>query len=141
MGRYRQEYEAACKTDPKSDRPTTSRRLIECLVKHEKVIMNTPIDSSTLAGKIAVMTAAKEGKKIQSRPGMHGPHVQWFDCEPDWNWIYFDYRVTPVSDPPVYRPWRHEEVPVGKIVKEADPSRLVVRMIDAAEYGDIHLGG
>ena len=72
---------------------------------------------------------------------MHGPHVQWFDCEPDWNWIYFDYRVTPVSDPPVYRPWRHEEVPVGKIVKEADPSRLVVRMIDAAEYGDIHLGG
>ena len=49
---------------------------------------------------IAVIEAAKEGKKIQSKP-KHSL-VEYADTKPTWNFDTFDYRVKPE---PTIRPY------------------------------------
>jgi len=50
------------------------------------------IDTSTTEGKIAVMQAYIEGKKIEGRP----KDAEAFgNAIPLWNWAEFDYRVKP----------------------------------------------
>lgn len=56
---------------------------------------------------IEVVTAFKNGKKIESRNKVIGG---WTDSNPDWNFFCFDYRVKPepielwvnVYNPPFY---------------------------------------
>jgi hypothetical protein len=81
--------------------------------------MNTQPDTTTLAGKIAVMQAAAEGKRIEIRV-RHGGN--WcIDPTPQWDWIMFLYRVHPddLNPPPTpkLRPWRPEEVPLGALIQ------------------------
>ena len=56
--------------------------------------MKTEIDTSTTAGKIAVMQAFADGKKIQA---MTKGRIIWDDIKanPCWDWSYFNYRIVP----------------------------------------------
>lgn len=50
----------------------------------------------TLDEQIAVMTAFKNGKKIEYRYCETGSRAEWEKClEPQWNWASFEYRVEP----------------------------------------------
>lgn len=52
--------------------------------------------------KIEVMKAYAEGKKIQTKVcGFN----EWYDlcCEPNWDWVSYDYRVKPEEK---YRPYK-----------------------------------
>lgn len=58
------------------------------------------IDTSTTQGKIAVMTASKEGKAIQCRT--RGSKGNWMDVSTlAWNWPDVDYRIKPLEFPPL----------------------------------------
>jgi hypothetical protein len=58
------------------------------------------IDTSTLDGKIAVMTASKEGRPIQCRT--RGSKDEWTDVSAlAWNWPSVDYRIKPLQFPPL----------------------------------------
>ena len=49
---------------------------------------------------IAVTTAFKQGKTVQSRRRHHHPGIDacWRDApEPSWNWSTYDYRVKPAA--------------------------------------------
>lgn len=55
---------------------------------------NKEIDTSTTAGKIAVMQAHEGGKKIQAL--FVAPNTEWHDSpHPSWDWANFDYRIKP----------------------------------------------
>lgn len=75
--------------------------------------MNTQPDTTTLAGKIAVMQAAAEGKRIEFSHPVH--NNEWrIITEPSWQWGVANYRVHPDDlNPKALRPWRPEEVPLG----------------------------
>ena len=45
----------------------------------------------------------------------------------------------PLPTPPKLRPWTHDEIPVGKIVKDKDGNR--VRLIVGKNAGNVHLAG
>jgi hypothetical protein len=57
--------------------------------------MNQQPDTSTTQGKIAVMTAAEEGKRIQ----WSTRRTHWIDCvshdTPSWSWNELTYRIHP----------------------------------------------
>lgn len=82
--------------------------------------MNPQPDTSTLDGKIAVMEASKT-RRIELRR-RHSPSNAWYLCDNPknlaWNWEWYDFRVHPADlnppPPPSYRPWKPEEVPVGR---------------------------
>lgn len=57
--------------------------------------MKTEIDTSTTAGKIAVMQAFVYGKEIESRALPSGSWSKNFD--PTWCWQLRDYRIAPES--------------------------------------------
>lgn len=66
--------------------------------------MNTQThpDTTTLAGKIAVMQAALEGKKIQVRTR---DSLTWEDAsDPCWDWIVFNYRIAQSPIAPGHNP-------------------------------------
>jgi hypothetical protein len=54
--------------------------------------MNNP-DTSTTAGKIAVMQAFEDGKKIQAKRKASGVWVQ--ADAPTWDWYGVEYRIAP----------------------------------------------
>lgn len=56
------------------------------------------IDTNTIEGKLAVMQAYKNGKKIRIRPrDMDSKDSYWDICdpyvEPFWNWTSFDFSI------------------------------------------------
>lgn len=53
------------------------------------------MDDLDLGYMIAVMQAAKEGKKIESKRNLlTDPSSKWSDCDnPWWDWVHNDYRV------------------------------------------------
>lgn len=56
------------------------------------------MNTSTLAGKIEVMQAALEGKRIQYRPAHlrnQPDNPGWHTCTPGWNWAMYEFRVEP----------------------------------------------
>lgn len=76
--------------------------------------MNQQPDTKTLAGKIAVMQAHADGKRIQGM--MRGPDDSsgWRGgVIPSWNWDECDYRIHPDDlnprKPATYRQWTPEE--------------------------------
>lgn len=74
-------------------------------------------DTSTLAGKIAVMQAALEGRAIDSRTKGCGLYA-WLPCRrPSWNWSELDFRIAPPPPTPRYRPWTADEIPLGSAIK------------------------
>ncbi len=95
--------------------------------------MNTQPDTSTLEGKIAVMQAAKGGKKIvplctrSSCRTKGGKKMQfqdgscWITCDatgPVWNWQATNYRIHPDDlNPKKLRAWRPEEIPTGAVLR------------------------
>jgi hypothetical protein len=82
--------------------------------------VNQQPDTTTLKGKIAVMQAAEDGKRVQYSWGHRGDN--WVDCasstSPAWAWEVSTYRIHPDDlNPPKLRPWRQEEVPVGAQIR------------------------
>lgn len=70
--------------------------------------MNTP-DTNTVKGKIAVMTAAAAGKKIERRLRdaalNSGLQTLWQPTSSlSWNWHNYDYRVAPSPIAPGHNP-------------------------------------
>lgn len=62
------------------------------------------IDTSTTAGKIAVMSAFERGEKIEhGTRDQDGKSSYWHkwnsDTAPAWNWPYVDFRIAPKPDP------------------------------------------
>lgn len=56
--------------------------------------MSTTPDTSTTAGKIAVMQAAEAGATIEDRHPRGTERAPWVACEsPSWNWGSRDYRI------------------------------------------------
>jgi hypothetical protein len=54
--------------------------------------MRTEIDTSTTAGKIAVMQAFERTGMVEQSP--HYPNVKWETTkDPTWNWTYFQFRI------------------------------------------------
>jgi len=53
--------------------------------------------TKTLDEMIAVMQAAREGKKIEYRViDSHYNEEKWYECShPGWDWTSYDYRVAP----------------------------------------------
>ena len=76
-------------------------------------------DTTTLEGKIAVMQAWLDGKRIQ--------FVLWDKTNPNWSniddprwaWHNTNYRIHPddLNPPPKYRAWTVKEVPVGALLR------------------------
>ena len=57
---------------------------------------------------IAVTTAFKQGKTVQSRRRHHRPGIdaRWRDApEPSWNWSTYDYRVKPAELRRIWLNW------------------------------------
>lgn len=52
--------------------------------------MSAP-DTTTIAGKIAVMAAFEAGKKVEYRPYHEKTWIP--DSEPCWDWKFYDYRI------------------------------------------------
>jgi len=74
--------------------------------------MDTKIDTSTIEGKIAVMQAFKEGKKIENRH--RALSDTWTGCcAPSWNWHSYDYRIK-----------REPEVLYRRVHKDGEPGVL-----------------
>lgn len=85
--------------------------------------MNTQPDTTTLAGKIAVMQAWIEGKKIECNRTRAGHLADWQPTpEPVWDWALYDYRIAPESLKPKYRPWTQNEIPFGVALKHKNSS-------------------
>ena len=53
------------------------------------------IDTNTNEGKVSVMQAFLEGKRVQSKP--HDMDKWTFIVTPVWNWADFDYRIKPLT--------------------------------------------
>ena len=82
--------------------------------------------------------------------GKQATDVDWKN-EGSSNWHYGqEFRPTlcgqgwfrtrrPLPTTPKLRPWTHEEIPVGKIVKDKDGNR--VRLIVGKNAGNVHLAG
>jgi hypothetical protein len=80
--------------------------------------MNQQPDTSTTQGKIAVMTAAEEGKRIQWSVSC----THWNDCTspdtPSWSWGELTYRIHPDDlNPP--DPYQHlkDALAAGKRIR------------------------
>ncbi len=59
-------------------------------------------DTSTTAGKIAVMQAYERGEPCEWRPRpLVGPYIDWQPVvqQPQWNWCNTDYRIAPPPAP------------------------------------------
>lgn len=52
---------------------------------------------------IKVMKAFTEGKTVQCKIVNSN---DWYDCNPAWDWISYEYRVKPEKRVPVYRRWK-----------------------------------
>ena len=92
----------------------------------------------TIDEMIAVMTAYKNGAKIESREYTDN---EWCSCEvPSWNWDYCDHRIAPSPISPGHNPDKLTEEQVG--VKdgwrllEADEIILEGRYLDGIEFWD-----
>jgi len=71
----------------------------------------------TIEEMIALMTAYKEGKKIECRKsGEESDPWKRIDS-PGWNWYYYDYRVAPQ---PKYRPFANAEEVMEAIKEHGD---------------------
>lgn len=75
-------------------------------------VSSNPPDTSTLAGKIAVMQAALEGAEIESKSKITDDNwgLSW---KPSWDWISFDYRVKPATPFDAYMAKKHPGVERG----------------------------
>jgi hypothetical protein len=52
------------------------------------------IDTTTTAGKIAVMQGYADGKEVQCM--LLGETQDWDDVKgPSWNWLQYNYRIKP----------------------------------------------
>lgn len=78
---------------------------------------DTNIDTSTTAGKIAVMRAFEDGKKIQFRSRSHTESPWTNPIEPVWSWDTDDYRIAPEPPKKKLVPWEVTPALIGKIVK------------------------
>ena len=94
----------------------------------------------TIDEMIAVMTAYKNGAKIESAHTDCGPD-EWEDTpKPFWNWFDCDYRIAPFPISPGHNPDKLTEEQVG--VKdgwrlfEADEIILEGRYLDGIEFWD-----
>ena len=92
----------------------------------------------TIDEMIAVMTAYKNGAKIESREYTDN---EWCSCEvPSWNWDYCDHRIAPSPIASGHNPDKLTEEQVG--VKdgwrlfEADEIILEGRYLDGIEFWD-----
>ena len=88
----------------------------------------SPIDTSTTAGKIAVMEAYERGEPCEWRPKqVTEPQVDWQHVgqKPQWNWCNTDYRIAP---PPVAR---------TALQRARERTRAV--LVDEATTGDVQL--
>lgn len=63
--------------------------------------------------KMKVMKAFIEGKTIQCKRVNYN---DWYDCNPDWDWSTFEYRVKPEAPKKVLRDKRSE---MARTVSEA----------------------
>ncbi len=61
-------------------------------IKTNQEEITMKIDTSTIAGKISVMQAFEDGKKIMSNE-YHGGWA--YDTAPCWDWSEFDYCIKP----------------------------------------------
>lgn len=102
-------------------------------------------DTSTLAGKIAVMQAVFEGKRIEGIE-RNSYHPKWFlFSDPLWNWKDYDYRIAPEPPKPPepkYRPWNADDMILGVAIKtKANPSRkklIVAQFHNTVFFGSSH---
>jgi hypothetical protein len=109
----------------------------------------TPIDTSTTAGKIAVMQAhAADWKSVEVRE--RSPNGRWEKLtdqeprqgdEPAWNWWRFDYRIAP---PPAARSAlqrargyleTHQDASLEELVLEIDAAPLVMISMQTIGFG------
>jgi len=80
--------------------------------------MNPQPDTNTLEGKIAVMQAFKDGKRVEWDYCTRYPH-DWKEASaPSWNWNNYIFRIHPEDlNPPKLRPWKFGEVMPCIVVK------------------------
>ena len=100
-------------------------------------------DTSTLQGKIAVMQAYADGKRIEWNWKSDRHNNYAITTKPLWNWDEVNYRIHPHDLNPKpekkWRPWKPEEVPVGAIARPlADTTSCY--LIGAVNIGGIGLG-
>ena len=77
------------------------------------------IDTTTTAGKIAVMQASAEGKAIQSKRS--NSNDEWVDNPiPYWYWGSYDYRIAPEPPKKKLVPWEVTPALLGKRLKAKD---------------------
>ena len=66
---------------------------------------------------LEVMQAFADGKKVEMQADACSAWATLdYDCGTrlGWNWHLNDYRIKPE---PKYRPWKAEEVPMGKVIR------------------------
>jgi len=101
--------------------------------------MNTQPDTSTLEGKIAVMQAALEGKRIQYRQY----NSDWSSTAAKgacWSWHNTNYRIHPddLNPPPAkkWRAWRYgENPPVGSLLRSSIEPRITLLVVTSMVDG------
>jgi len=92
--------------------------------------MNTQPDTKTIEGKIAVMQAAKEGKRIQCDDKLDGG-IWHAVGKPSWNWFNTEYRIHPddLNPPDPYKPFK-DALAAGRRVRcfktnwQSDPNEF-----------------
>lgn len=94
--------------------------------------MNQQPDTTTTRGKTEVMLASETKRILSTRLSTGITTVIPFGVETVWNWKEYLFQIHPDDlNPPQYRPWTSEEVPLlAKIENKSTGTRSVIHHID-----------
>ena len=104
------------------------------------------IDTSTTAGKIAVMQAYERGERIEMNDRDHRgswDEMRKLDGEPDWRWSVLDYRIAPPPAPRTALQAARKHRSAWKGAHNPDSLHLepLLREIDSSPVLHIHGSG